>query len=142
VRGDVLAGDAGDGAIGLPDDIPWLTQLPWAWVALVGVTVWWTLGFNTVIYLAALQDISPELYEAARMDGANRWQRFRNVTLPGLRPVLLFIVSITIIASVNMFGQSFLMTRGARVSRPGRRSTRSRRPACASSTPGWRRPCR
>jgi multiple sugar transport system permease protein len=92
--------------------IPWLTALPWAWVALVGVTVWWTLGFNAVIYLAALQDISPELYEAARVDGANAWQRFRYVTLPGLRPVLLFITSVTIIASVNMFGQSFLMTQG------------------------------
>jgi ABC-type glycerol-3-phosphate transport system permease component len=92
--------------------IPWLTALPWAWIALVGVTVWWTLGFNAVIYLAALQDISPDLYEAAHLDGANAWQRFRYVTLPGLRPVLLFITSVTIIASVNMFGQSFLMTQG------------------------------
>jgi multiple sugar transport system permease protein len=65
-----------------------------------------------VIYLAALQDISPELYEAAKMDGASALQRFRNVTLPGLRPVLLFVTSVTIIASVNMFGQSFLMTQG------------------------------
>jgi multiple sugar transport system permease protein len=100
------------GVIGLRDDIPWLTQLPWVWVSLVGVTVWWTLGFNAIIYLAALQDISPELYEAARVDGASRWQRFRFVTLPGLRPVMLFVTSITIIASVNMFGQSFLMTIG------------------------------
>jgi multiple sugar transport system permease protein len=92
--------------------IPWLTALPWAWIALVGVTVWWTLGFNAVIYLAAFQDISPDLYEAAHLDGANAWQRFRYVTLPGLRPVLLFITSVTIIASVNMFGQSFLMTQG------------------------------
>ena len=46
------------GALGLPDDIPWITALPWAWVSLVGVTVWWTLGFNTVIYLAGLQDIA------------------------------------------------------------------------------------
>ena len=99
-------------AVGLSSAIPWLTQLPWAWVALVGVTVWWTLGFNTVIYLAALQDISPELYEAAKMDGANAWQRFVNITLPGLRPVLLFVTSVTIIASVNMFGQSYLMTIG------------------------------
>ncbi|MFH5824171.1 carbohydrate ABC transporter permease [Georgenia sp. AZ-5] len=98
--------------VGLSGSIPWLTQLPWAWVSLVGVTLWWTLGFNTVIYLAALQDISPELYEAAKMDGANAWQRFWNITLPGLRPVLLFITSVTIIASVNMFGQSYLMTIG------------------------------
>ena len=60
-----------------------------AWVALVGVTVWWTLGFNAVIYLAGLQDIPGELYEAARVDGANAWQSSGNVTLPGLRPVLI-----------------------------------------------------
>ncbi|TRW43188.1 carbohydrate ABC transporter permease [Georgenia yuyongxinii] len=100
------------GVIGLSDSVPWLTQLPWAWISLIGVTVWWTLGFNTVIYLAALQDISPELYEAAKMDGANAWQRFWSITLPGLRPVLLFVTSVTIIASVNMFGQSYLMTLG------------------------------
>ena len=100
------------GAIGLPDDIPWLTSVPQAWVALVGVTVWWTLGFNAVIYLAGLQDIPADLYEAARVDGASAWQQFRNVTLPGLRPVLSFVTMTTIIASANMFGQSYLMTQG------------------------------
>lgn len=100
------------GAIGLPNDIAWTTSTPAAWFALIGVTVWWTLGFNAVIYLAGLQDISPELYEAAKIDGAGRWQQFRNVTLPGLRPVLMFVVIITIIASANMFGQSYLITQG------------------------------
>lgn len=104
------------GLFGLPDDIPWTTGLPAAWVALVGVTVWWTLGFNSVIYLAALQDIPAELYEAAEVDGANRWQRFVNVTLPGLRPILTFITITTLIASANMFGQSYIITQGA----PGR----------------------
>jgi multiple sugar transport system permease protein len=80
---------------------------------LVGVTVWWTLGFNAVIYLAGLQDIDPALYDAAKVDGANRWQRFWHVTLPGLRPVLLFVITITILASANMFGQSYLITEGA-----------------------------
>jgi multiple sugar transport system permease protein len=101
------------GAIGLKDDTAWLTTTPAAWVALVGVTVWWTMGFNAVIYLAGLQDISPELYEAARVDGANPWQSFWHVTLPGLRPVLSFVTMTTIIASANMFGQSYLMTKGA-----------------------------
>ena len=100
------------GAIGLPDDIAWTTSTPAAWFALIGVTVWWTLGFNAVIYLAGLQDIPAELYEAAKIDGAGRWQQFRNVTLPGLRPVLMFVVIITIIASANMFGQSYLITQG------------------------------
>ncbi|UOY03156.1 carbohydrate ABC transporter permease [Blastococcus sp. PRF04-17] len=101
------------GLLGLPDDTNWTTSTPAAWFALVGVTVWWTLGFNAVIYLAGLQDIPKELYEAAEMDGANRWQQFRNVTLPGLKPVLSFVTMITIIASANMFGQSYLITRGA-----------------------------
>ncbi|WP_127480994.1 carbohydrate ABC transporter permease [Nocardioides pantholopis] len=101
------------GALGLPDDIAWLSSVPPAWVALVGVTVWWTLGFNAVIYIAGLQDIPRELYEAATMDGAGWWAQFRNVTLPSLRPVTMFVTLITIISSANMFGQSFLMTNGA-----------------------------
>ena len=104
------------GLLGLPDQTAWTTSTPAAWVALVGVTVWWTLGYNSVIYLAALQDIPRELYEAARVDGATGWQQFRNVTLPGLRPVLGFITMITILASANMFGQSYLITQGG----PGR----------------------
>src|SRR3954470_25043251 len=101
------------GLLGLPDDIAWTTSVPAAWFALVGVTVWWTMGFNAVIYLAGLQDLPRELYEAAEGDGANGWQRFRNVTVPGLRPVLAFVTMVTIIASANMFGQSYLMTKGA-----------------------------
>jgi multiple sugar transport system permease protein len=92
---------------------PWTTALPWAWISLVGMTVWWTMGFNAVIYLAGLQDIDSQLYEAAKVDGANVWQRFRNVTLPALRPVIVFVVTVTILASANVFGQSYLMTQGA-----------------------------
>jgi multiple sugar transport system permease protein len=98
---------------GVPENIPWTTQVPWAWAALVIPTVWWTMGFNSVIYLAGLQDINPELYEAAKVDGANGWQRFRNVTLPGLRPVLFFVLTVTILASANVFGQPYLITQGA-----------------------------
>jgi multiple sugar transport system permease protein len=104
------------GAVGLPDATPWLSSVPEAWVALVGVTVWWTLGFNAVIYLAGLQDVPKELYEAAEMDGASAWHRFRHVTLPSLKAVTTFVLMITIIASANMFGQSFIMTNG----QPGR----------------------
>lgn len=93
--------------------IPWTTEVPWAWISLIGMTVWWTLGFNAVIYLAGLQDISAELYEAARVDGASKWDEFRHVTVPGLRPVMAFVTTVTILASANMFGQSFLLTKGA-----------------------------
>jgi multiple sugar transport system permease protein len=101
------------GQLGLPDKIPWTNELPWGWVALVGPTVWWTLGFNAVIYLAGLQDIDPALYDAAKVDGANRWRRFLHVTLPGLRPILLFVITVTILASANVFGQAYLITEGA-----------------------------
>jgi multiple sugar transport system permease protein len=96
---------------GLPE-IGWTNDQPWAFVSLVGVTVWWTAGFNAIIYLAGLQDIPAEQYEAAEIDGAGSWQKFRNVTLPGLRPVSVFIVIITLLASANMFGQALLVTQG------------------------------
>jgi multiple sugar transport system permease protein len=98
--------------IGLPGDIPWTTQLPWAWAALVVPTLWWTLGYNTVIFLAGLQDIPNELYEAAAIDGAGPWHRFLAVTLPGLRHVMTFVLTITILASAMVFGQPYLITQG------------------------------
>jgi len=99
------------GVFGIPQ-IGWTTEQPWAFVALVAVTVWWTAGFNAIIYLAGLQDIPAEQYEAAELDGASTWQQFRHVTLPGLRPVSVFIVVITLLASANMFGQALLITQG------------------------------
>jgi multiple sugar transport system permease protein len=94
------------------DRIPFTTATPWVWLALVVPTIWWTAGYNMVIFLAGLQDISAELYEAAELDGASAWQRFRHVTLPGLRPVMIFVLTITILASANVFGQPYLITQG------------------------------
>jgi multiple sugar transport system permease protein len=99
------------GVVGL-GQIGWLQTQPWAWIALVAMTVWWTLGFNTVIYLAGLGNIPVDQYEAAELDGAGAWGKFRFVTIPGLRTVLVFIVTTTILASANMFGQSYLVTNG------------------------------
>lgn len=98
--------------VGLGGNVPWITDQPWAWISLVVVTVWWTIGFNAIIYLAGLGDIGAEQYEAASIDGASVWQQFRYITIPGLRPVLVFVITITILASANMFGQSFFITRG------------------------------
>jgi multiple sugar transport system permease protein len=100
------------GVLHLPQPA-WTTSTPWVWVTLVGMTVWWTVGFNAIIYLAGLQDISADLYEAADVDGASKWQQFRYVTLPGLRPVMLFVLTVTILASANMFGQAYITTQGA-----------------------------
>lgn len=94
------------------DDGPprWLSTLPAAWIAITVATVWWTMGFNMIILLAALQDIPEQLYEAATIDGANNVQRFTRITLPLLQSVLVFVVTITIISSFNLFGQSLFMT--------------------------------
>jgi multiple sugar transport system permease protein len=90
----------------------WLSTLPWAWVAIVVCTVWWTSGFNMIILLAALQDIPDYVYEAAAIDGATGAQSFWRITLPLLRPVLIFIIVTSIIASFNLFIQPFIMTGG------------------------------
>ena len=92
--------------------VAWLGDVPPAWIAITVCTVWWTVGFNTVIFLAALQDIPESIYEAAAIDGANPLQQFFGITVPLLRPVITFIVTITLIASMNLFAQPYVMTRG------------------------------
>ena len=90
----------------------WLTTNPWAWLAILIATIWWTIGFNTIILLAGMQAIPVDLYEAAAIDGASRWQQFLYVTLPSLRPVLLLVVTLQVIASFQLLGQPQLMTGG------------------------------
>lgn len=75
-------------------------------------TLWWTVGFNMLIFLAGLQDIPEELYDAAKVDGANSWGLFRHVTLPGLRRSMLFVTVLQVIGSFQVFGQIHVMTGG------------------------------
>jgi multiple sugar transport system permease protein len=96
---------------GLPDQ-HWLTEKPWSLVAIVLATVWWQTGFNMVLFLAGLQDISQDLYDAAKVDGAGSWSLFWNITIPGLRATLLFVTATTIIGSFRVFGQVYVMTNG------------------------------
>lgn len=86
--------------------------------SLALTTIWWGFGTPMLIYLAGLQSIPEHLYEAAKIDGAGRWQRFWHVTLPLLRPTILFITVTQVIAHFQLFGQSFIMTGGG----PGRSS--------------------
>jgi multiple sugar transport system permease protein len=90
----------------------WLGALPWAWIAITLTTLWWTVGFNTIIYLAALQDIPESLYEAASLDGASKFQQFLRITVPLVAPVTTFIITIQLIASFQLFAQPLIMTRG------------------------------
>ncbi|MDQ6674367.1 MAG: sugar ABC transporter permease [Chloroflexota bacterium] len=90
----------------------WLSENGWAMVAIVITTVWWTSGFNMVLFLAGLQSIPEHLYDAAKVDGAGTIAIFRNITLPGLRPTLLFVGVTTIINTFRVFGQVLVMTNG------------------------------
>lgn len=92
--------------------IPWITDPHWAMPSLVLMTLWWTVGGPMVVLLAGLQNISPSYYEAAALDGANHWQRFWRITLPLLRPVLLFVIVLNVIGAFQVFGQVFMITRG------------------------------
>jgi ABC-type sugar transport system permease subunit len=102
------------GLFGLPGHA-WLNDPNTALPAVVVTSIWQGFGFETVVFLAALQAIPRELYDAARVDGAGAWAQFRYVTLPGLRPTILFIYIIGIIGSFQAFDQIFVMTQG----RPG-----------------------
>jgi multiple sugar transport system permease protein len=97
--------------IGL-DPIAWLSNPDLAMWGIVATTVWWSVGLNLVLFLAGLQDINPSLVEAASLDGANAWDRFRHVTLPGLRQVTVLVAVTQLIASFQIFGQVYIMTRG------------------------------
>lgn len=97
--------------LGLPA-VGWLTSQPWAWLSLVIATIWWTIGFNTIILLAGMQAISVDLYEASSIDGANKWQQFRSITIPSLRPILLLVITLQVIASFNLVGQPQIITNG------------------------------
>jgi raffinose/stachyose/melibiose transport system permease protein len=79
-------------------------------IAFVANWAWW--GFLMVLFLAAMQNIAPELYEAARLDGATRWQEFRDVTLPGIRPTLVFMILMTTIWSFLTFDFVWILTQG------------------------------
>ncbi len=94
------------------DPIPWLTSEPWVWAALVSTTLWWTIGFNMIIFINALNQVPEDYYEAASIDGAGSWRKFANVTLPSIRPVMLFVMITSTIASFNIYAQPFLLTRG------------------------------
>jgi len=100
------------GLLGPEGEIFWLADPNLAWVSIVIITVWWTQGFNMIIFLAGLQGIPQEHYEAATIDGANVWNRLFYITLPAMRGLLVLIAVLTTIASFKVFGQVWLVTRG------------------------------
>ena len=98
-------------SLGLPA-IDWLGDPRWAMPAIILLAVWKNFGYNMIIFLAGLQTIPDELYEAARIDGAGVWRQFRHVTLPMLGPTFLFVGIVTAIGYLQLFPEPYVMTYG------------------------------
>jgi multiple sugar transport system permease protein len=94
------------------EPIPWLGSTTWAMPVLILLSSWKQLGFNMVVFLAGLQAIPSSLYEAAELDGANKWQQFWYITLPGLRSTLIFATITTAIFTLRSFEQVYVVTGG------------------------------
>ncbi|MEU8362481.1 sugar ABC transporter permease [Nonomuraea sp. NPDC048882] len=90
----------------------WLQDPDFAMAAIAVATTWWTLGFNFLLYLAALQNIPATVYEAASIDGAGKWRQLFSVTLPLLRNITMLILVLQVLASLKVFDQIYQMTAG------------------------------
>jgi multiple sugar transport system permease protein len=90
----------------------WLADPHWALPAVAIGTIWWTVGFNMLLFLAGLRNIPADLYEAAALDGARGWTLFRTITWPALRPVATTALILQLIASLKVFGQTYILTAG------------------------------
>jgi multiple sugar transport system permease protein len=93
-------------------EIPWLSSTTWAMPILILLSIWKQIGFNVVVFLSGLQTIPLNRYEAAELDGANRWQQFWHITLPGLRSTLVFATVTTGIFTLKSFEQVYVITKG------------------------------
>lgn len=90
----------------------WLNSHSLAMPAIAIATIWWQLAFNFIILLAARQNVSDRLYEAAKLDGASTWRMMRDITIPQMQNPLIFVVIVTFVGSFQVFGQPFIMTDG------------------------------
>ena len=99
------------GGLGI-DPIDWLGDPHWAMPAIILFAVWKNFGYNMIIFLAGLQSIPDELYEAARIDGASIWRQFASVTLPMLSPVVMLVAILTIAGYFQLFAEPYVMTQG------------------------------
>jgi ABC-type sugar transport system permease subunit len=114
-----LVNRAMQAALGWGIETKWLGDSRLVMAALVLTALWMYVGFNMIYFLAALQAVDRELYEAAEVDGANAWQKFRHVTVPGIKPVAVFVVLMSTIGSFQLFELPYVMLRGAGPDRAG-----------------------
>lgn len=92
--------------------IDWLGDPFWAMPSIILMSVWKNFGYNMIIFIAGLQNIPEELYEAANIEGANNWQKFKAITLPMLTPTTVFVSIITMIGFFQLFAEPYVMTQG------------------------------
>lgn len=104
----------GLGFLGI-NPIDWLGDPHWSMPAIILLAIWKNFGYNMMIFIAGLQNIPEQQYEAARLDGASSWQQFRYVTLPSLAPTFLFVGMITMIGYLQLFAEPYVMTQGGPV---------------------------
>ncbi|MGO4937848.1 carbohydrate ABC transporter permease [Fundicoccus sp. Sow4_H7] len=98
--------------LGVVNPPRWAADRDWAMVTVIFFSVWKQMGYYMVIFLAGLQGISSEMYEAAELDGASKWQQFLNVTLPQLKPVIFFVLMILTINSFKVYDIIYMITQG------------------------------
>jgi multiple sugar transport system permease protein len=98
--------------LGVDNPPNWLSSTSWALPAIIIMSIWQQIGFSMVLFLAGLQSVPEQLYEAARIDGANTWQRFTAITIPMLSSTTFFVLVISVINSFQVFEQAFIMTEG------------------------------
>ena len=99
------------GAVGI-HPVDWLGDPHWAMFAIILMAVWKNFGYNMLIFVAGLQSIPEDLYEAAHLDGAGGWAQFRHVTLPSLAPTFLFVGIMTMLGNFQLFSEPYVMTQG------------------------------
>jgi multiple sugar transport system permease protein len=92
--------------------LPWLTKQPYAWISIFLLSTWWGMGGNMTLFLAGLQGVPRDLYEACEVDGGNFWHKVLHVTLPCMGPTFAYVTIMTIISCFNVFGQPLMMTNG------------------------------
>jgi multiple sugar transport system permease protein len=92
--------------------VDWLGDPHWAMPTIILFAVWKNFGYNMIIFLAGLQAIPPDLYEAARIDGASSWRQFRHITLPMLKPTMLMVGILTVSGYFQLFAEPYVMTEG------------------------------
>lgn len=99
-------------SLGMNTEILWFSNPKLVWFSIIMITVWWTAGYDMIIYLAAMQNIPDSIYESASLDGAMPWQVTRYITIPYLKDTHFMVLFLEIIASFKIFGQVFLITQG------------------------------